>query len=198
MKALCIYHDYHHPGELAKEGLQEITPPEMSIEFTDAEDGIPGDFPTNCSILILNKANMTSSDKDASWVTKDWEIQIRDFVENGGTLLAIHSGLAGYEKGGILGSLLGGTFKWHPAMCEVSYRSDSDVFSCRDEHYFVEVYDEDAEIILTSESRYGRQPAGWICTRGRGRVVVLTPGHTSDVWNHSAFRKIVLQVLQTK
>jgi type 1 glutamine amidotransferase len=92
-------------------------------------------------------------------------------------------------------------------MCEVSYRGSIGMgrpvagsvdFICRDEQYFVDVADEDAEIFLTSESRHGIQPAGWICGRGRGRVVVLTPGHTSDVWYHPAFRRIVFQALQAK
>ncbi|MDF1567012.1 MAG: ThuA domain-containing protein [Spirochaetaceae bacterium] len=207
MKALCIYNDFHHPGALVKNGLEEFAPPEISIEFTDAEDGIPTDFPTNCGILILSKANMTASDKETSWVTRDWEIHIRDFVENGGMLLAVHSGIAGYEKGGIMGNLLGGTFKWHPEICDVSYRGSIKIgrtgigsvdFTCRDEHYFVDVFNKDAEIFLTSESRHGRQPAGWICNIERGRVVVLTPGHTLEVWNHPVFRKMILQALQTK
>lgn len=33
-------------------------------------------------------------------------------------------------------------------------------------------------------------PGGWCVERGKGRVVVLLPGHTADAWKHPQFREI--------
>jgi type 1 glutamine amidotransferase len=65
----------------------------------------------------------------------------------------------------------------------------------RDEHYFMAMNDSRADIFLQSHSEHGVQPAGWTRTHGAGRVCVLTPGHSEEVWLHPSFQKLLSNAL---
>jgi Uncharacterized protein conserved in bacteria len=64
-------------------------------------------------------------------------------------------------------------------------------FTLKDEHYFMEIIDDDLCVFLTSKSQHGEQPAGWVHTYGKGKVCVLTPGHNVEVWLHPSFQLLL-------
>lgn len=82
--------------------------------------------------------------------------------------------------------------KEHPIMEGVA-----EEFVIRDEHYQMEILAGDADIFLTSCSKTGGiQTAGYTREMGRGRLCVLTPGHTLSVWQNREFQKIFLNAVK--
>ena len=100
---------------------------------------------------------------------------------------------------------VGNRFLSHPLRCEVILKKEkehaimcgvAEEFSIRDEHYQMEILAEDADIFLTSQSKTGGiQTAGYTREIGRGRLCVLTPGHTISVWQNKEFQKIFLNAI---
>ena len=62
-------------------------------------------------------------------------------------------------------------------------------FTERDEHYHLKTLADDRDEFLISESLTGgRQTAGYERRIGKGKLVVLTPGHTLSVWKNESFQ----------
>ena len=98
----------------------------------------------------------------------------------------------------------GGAFVSHPPECEVIFEPRASHalthgvrdFAASDEHYIVAFEGSEADVLLYSRSEHGVQPAGWTRTVENGRVGVLTPGHSLEVWLHPEFQKILSNVLR--
>jgi type 1 glutamine amidotransferase len=126
------------------------------------------------------------------------------YVRQGNGLLVIHSGLAGYHEYPVLRGLMGGAFSRHPPQCPVIIEpraghhltAGGAAFTVVDEHYFMELDDDQADVFLTTVSEHGTQPGAWIRTEGEGRVCVLTPGHNVDVWRHPSYQAIIQNALR--
>jgi len=71
----------------------------------------------------------------------------------------------------------------------------SSAFTLQDEHYFMALDDDQADVFLTTVSEHGQQPGGWRRTAGEGRVCVLTPGHNLPVWEHPAYQALIVNAL---
>jgi type 1 glutamine amidotransferase len=92
----------------------------------------------------------------------------------------------------------------HPKKCPVTVfpktghalTAGAATFTVNDEHYFVALDDAAADVFMTSQSSNGVQPAGWTRREGAGRVCVLTPGHTVEVWLQNDFQKLLVNALQ--
>jgi type 1 glutamine amidotransferase len=136
-------------------------------------------------------------------MTPEVEQAMRAFVRQGGGLLAVHSGTAGYESTPVLRALLGGVFVKHPPRCPVTAEPrpghplarGAAAFTSTDEHYVMALDDARADVFLTTRSEHGEQPGGWTRGEGEGRVCVLTPGHTVDVWLQPGFQVLLERAL---
>jgi type 1 glutamine amidotransferase len=92
-----------------------------------------------------------------------------------------------------------GWFLRHPEQCAVDRLprpghpvvAGVNPFMVHDEHYFMALADHNAEVFLHSQSVPGIKPAGWTRPAGCGRVCVLTPGHTEEVWLHPMFQLLL-------
>jgi len=152
----------------------------------------------------LTKSNHVSSVDKTGWMTEAVQTSFVEYVYKGNGLLAIHSGTADYQEKTILRSLLGGVFTHHPEQCEVKMEPKANhpltngmsPFTVKDEHYFMAMYDSEADVFMTSHSEHGEQPAGWRRTEGAGRVAVLTPGHNLEVWLHPLYQTLLLNALR--
>jgi type 1 glutamine amidotransferase len=126
-----------------------------------------------------------------------------DYVQQGGGLLVIHSGSAGYAEQPVLRGLLGGVFLHHPPQCPVTVEphaghplaAGSAPFTLVDEHYFMAFDDPGADVFLNTVSEHGTQPGGWTRLAGAGRVCLLTPGHNLEVWLHPSYQQIIRNAL---
>jgi type 1 glutamine amidotransferase len=154
--------------------------------------------------VILSKSNNITAADETPWMTPAVEQAFADYVHQGGGLLALHSGTAGYQHTPHLRSLLGGVFAHHPEQCPVSSTPDSqhplaqgvEPFTLKDEHYFMEMGAAEVDIFMTTQSSHGSQPGGWTRRQGRGRVCVLTPGHNLDVWQHPSYQNLITNTLR--
>lgn len=204
MRTLVLCGDRWHSAQTAREGLAPLT--ERSITFDWIEDAVDwsADRMDTYGVAMLTKANNVSETDHNSWVTPDVEAAFLDYVRRGNGLLVVHSGLADYDQNKVLRGLMGGTFIHHPPQCPVTtelhaghpLNTGSAPFTLVDEHYYVALDDDHADVFLTTVSEHGQQPGGWTRTVAKGRVCVLTPGHNLDVWAHPSYQALLHNALR--
>lgn len=216
-KILVLCDDVWHPAEVIQRGLSSfeknmrITNQPFDYEFDfvmAAKDILTPEFIQQYPLIICCKSNNVIAANSAPWfentVTEVMGKEFRDYVENGGGFLAIHSGNVFLGNGdGVeeYTDFVGNRFLSHPLRCEVLLKkikehpimeNVADSFWIRDEHYKIELLAKDADIFLSSSSKEGGiEPAGYTRTFGNGRLCVLTPGHTLSVWENPEFQKIL-------
>ncbi|MCL2527164.1 MAG: ThuA domain-containing protein [Defluviitaleaceae bacterium] len=219
MKVLLICDDFHHPGDIPIRGIEPLK--EKGFEFDVLQDPRGFDFNTlkDYPVVILSKSDYVAFQLDIPWKSDD-DVQTAfiDYVENGGGLLVSHSGtVAGKHKPTKrLDALVGCRFTRHPNQCPVTVApikphpitKGVDMFCEIDEHYFIDILDPDVNVFAAAyappqgeESKYetewyfnnpgGIVTAGYTRTQGKGRVCVLPPGHTVEVWLNGEFQKML-------
>jgi type 1 glutamine amidotransferase len=154
-------------------------------------------------VVIFTKSDNISAVCDEPWVTDEVQRALVEYVENGGGLLVIHSGTAGYLEKPVIRGLMGGAFTTHPEQCPVTIEPKEGhpitrgctAFTAMDEHYFMEFDPRGAELFLTTTSEHGTMPGGWTRIQGEGRVCVITPGHNIEVWRHPTYQKLLINAL---
>ncbi len=204
MKTLVLCDDYWHPARVPREGLNPLKEQGFTFDWIEDAREWSAERMAAYPLVILTKSNHVSSADKSAWMTEEVESAFADYVRKGNGLLAIHSGTADYQEKTILRSLLGGVFTHHPDQCVVtiepqtshSLTTDVAPFAVKDEHYFMAMYDSQADVFMTTRSEYGEQPAGWRRTEGDGRVAVLTPGHNLEVWLHPSYQALLLNTLR--
>lgn len=203
MRILVICDDYWHPAAVPREGLALLANDDMHFDFIeDAADWSAARMSTY-PVVLFTKSNDVSSQDRTEWVDGAVERAFVDFVRQGGGLLAVHSGTAGYSETPALRALLGGIFTNHPKQCPVEVQlrdghplcQDSTPFTQIDEHYFMELDDSQADVFMTTQSEHGTQPGGWTRSEGRGKVCVLSPGHKVEVWLHPSYQALLKNAL---
>jgi len=123
------------------------------------------------------------------WMTPEIAQSIVDYVRQGGSWFAWHSGLASFEKVSAYVGMLRGHFLTHPKEhSEVTYQAaknelgiaEQAEFSLLDEHYFVTCDEANTNVFLRSSSRDGESIAGWYHLEGDGKVCCLAPAHRQE------------------
>jgi uncharacterized protein len=203
MNILVLCDDYWHPARTPRAGLNFLESGTYHFDWIEnAHDFKPerlADYP----VVILTKSNNVSAADQNPWMNEDIELALQGYVEGGGGLLAIHSGLAGFGQTAHLRPLLGGVFTQHPAQCPVTLEPTAGhaltqsvtVYTVQDEHYFMEMVDPQVDVFLSTTSEHGSQPGGWTRQQGSGRVCALTPGHNPEVWLHPSFQQLLANVI---
>jgi type 1 glutamine amidotransferase len=200
-KILVLCDDYWHPAKTPRAGLTQLAGEHAENAFDWMEDA--GHWPAfnlhDYPLVILTKSNNVSSQDKAHWMTDEVQQALLNYVQQGGSLLVVHSGTADYKETPVLRALLGGVFDMHPPQCMVTVEAIQmneltagvAPFTLKDEHYFMTMSDTPVDIFLSATSEHGTQPAGWRRTEGQGQVVVLTPGHNVEVWLHPGFQTLL-------
>ena len=204
IKTLVLCGDVWHPASIVQQGLSALEKHGFQFDWLEDAHHWLAACMAAYPLVILAKSNNLSSTEQAAWMSDDTQAAFFDYVRQGNGLLAIHSGTAGYQQTLLLRNLLGGVFTHHPEQDQVSLEPLSGhalttgvgAFMAQDEQYFMDIVDPCLDIFLTSRSAHGQQPAGWRRREGRGRVAVLTPGHTLEVWLHSSFQTLLLNCLR--
>jgi uncharacterized protein len=203
MRVLVLCDDHWHPAQTPRAGLRALAGADFQFDWIEnAADWSPvkmDEYP----LVVLVKSNDVSSADQTPWMTAEVEQAFVDYVSRGSGLLAIHAGTAGYQEAKALRALLGGVFAQHPEQCPVSVlpheghplAAGSAPFTLQDEHYFMDMDDDQADIFVTTRSAHGSQPGGWRRSQGQGRVCVLTPGHNDPVWQHPSFQALLRNAL---
>ncbi len=219
MKVLVICDDMWHPGEVVERGLQSLSGEGYTFDVVKtAKDILTPEKLTQYDALLIAKSNNVNAANTAPWfedtVTEVGPDELRAYLEAGGGIVFVHSATCISEKhmreaderfrrpAREMGKLVGCTMNGHPLRCNCSaYITDPDSpiaqgvegFTVHDEHYLITDLAGDAKVFLKWDSEPGgTQDAGWTRTVGKGRTVVLTPGHTLAVWEHPQFRKLLV------
>ena len=199
MKVLVICDDRWHPASTVRAGLEPLA--EAGYEFDFLEDATEWstDRMAGYPVVLFSKSNNVTASNLELWMTEAVERAFVAYVENGGGLLAVHSGTAEYRDMAYLRPLMGGVFTHHPKQCPVTVEpledhpltAGSEPFTLMDEHYFMEMADVGVDPFLTTVSEHGEQAGGWTRSEGDGRVCVLTPGHNVEVWLHPSYQALL-------
>ena len=207
MKILMICDDLWHPAEVIERGLGSMDPEELEFDVVKTAKDIlsPGfvkryDAAVNCHGGQINASN------GAPWfepgVTEFGPEEFRDYVAGGGGLVVVHSGLTVDRPDGpatAYTEAVGAYFLGHPPRetTHVTVTAQNEItrgvtgFSERDEHYQIRITADDIEPFLETRSEHGGTTvSGYRRLFGRGRVAVLTPGHTLAVWENPAFQTL--------
>jgi type 1 glutamine amidotransferase len=203
MRILVFCDDYWHPASTPRIGLKGLEQKGFQFDWIEDANDWPVNRLTKYPVVILTKANNISSVDQTPWVTKGVQDIFLDYVQRGNAILAIHSGIAGYEQLPIMRALMGGAFREHPDQCMVTIEPQPGhqlcagciPFTLMDEHYFIDLDDDQAEVFTTTSSEYGTQPGGWIRFEGQGKICVIAPGHNLQVWEHPSFQTLLTNVL---
>lgn len=204
MDVLVLCDDRWHPASVVRSGLSQLVTRGFDFMFVEDTLAWSPDMLVHFPAVILSKSNNISSTNHAEWMIPGVEQAFVDYVRQGGGLLALHSGTAGYQETRRLRSLLGGIFVQHPEQCPVTVKPFADhpltdgvtAFTLPDEHYHMSIEDCQADIFMTTESQHGSQPGGWRRAEELGRVCVLTPGHNLPVWQHPAYQILLTNTLR--
>ena len=198
MRVLVICDDFWHPATTVKQGLSVFKQDDIEFDWIeDAADWSPEKMATYPVVLFVKLDNVKQTDKNR-WVTEEVQQAFVNYVRAGNGLFAVHSGTV-YKDHPVMRALLGGAFINHPPQCPVTIEAkaghplaaDTQTCTLTDEHYQMELDDTDADVYMTTTSEHGTMPGAWTRTEGEGRVCVLTPGHTVEVWQHPTFQALL-------
>jgi len=221
MRVLLICGDYYHPEQIFIDGIAPLA--KLGFQFdiiTNANDFSPEKL-KGYPVVILSKPDEVSQEDRQPWKTEAVQKAFVDYVEKGGGLIALHSGVVGGKNTETLDKLLGCRFLTHPNNCPVIVQplkahpvtEGAGMFCETDEHYQIEIIAPDANILAASysppqgdESKYLEDPyfnapaaicaAAYVRTQGKGRVCILTPGHLPPVWLNPQFQKLLENTLR--
>lgn len=123
--------------------------------------------------------------------------ELARYVEAGGGLLVLHSGIC-LARNPLLPPVIGGAFTEHPAQETVTFHpmaggllSGIEPFAAKEEPYRFTLAPEGNEIILSYVYHGEIWPAGWKRPWGKGRVCMLCPGHTPEIFDIPAYREMI-------
>ncbi|MBN1878449.1 MAG: ThuA domain-containing protein [Anaerolineae bacterium] len=204
MQVLVLCDDRWHPAPTPRQGLAPLETEGVALDWIEDAREWNVERMAAYPVVILTKSNNFSAADQTPWVTPEVESALVDYVHQGGGLLVIHSGAAGYAETPGLRALMGGVFTSHPSQCPVTVTPVAghlltqgvSPFTLQDEHYFMAQDDVEADVFLTTTSEHGTQPGGWTRVEGKGRVCMLTPGHNVDVWLHPSFQALLRNALR--
>jgi type 1 glutamine amidotransferase len=203
MRTLVLCDDYYHPARTPRTGLGPLENRSWTFDWIEQGTSWSAERMGTYPAVILTKMNHISAADQRPWLTEEGETAFLDYVRQGHGLLVIHSGSAGYDQLMTLRRLMGGAFTHHPPQCPVTVEpraghplsAGSAAFTVFDEHYFMDLDDDRADVFLTTVSEHGTQPGGWTRTEGAGRVCVLTPGHNLEVWLDPSYQTLIQNAL---
>ena len=213
MKILVLCDDVWHPAEVIEKGIASLHTKEYKFDFVKAaKDILTSEMLEAYPMIIGCKSNNLTSGNAAPWfeggVTEVMAGEFQSYVERGGGFLAVHSGNSFQGEDDEVKrytEFVGNRFLTHPPRCEVTLKKMkehpvmngvAEEFAVRDEHYQIEMLVEDADIFLQSISGNGGVwTAGYTREMGKGRLCVLTPGHTLSVWQNREFQKLLLNAI---
>ncbi len=220
---LILCDDWWHPAEVIERGICGLGKNEYQFDVVKAaKDILTWDFIEQFQAIICCKGNNVTAANQQPWFEDGvHEIGPEDFfkyIESGHGFIAVHSACTFSEHSckrqeekflnpcRKFQMLIGNHFIGHPARCNINvWVSDPlhpvaqgiDSFTVHDEHYQITDLAPDAKPFLYSTSESGgTQIAGYTRELGKGRMSVITLGHTVAVWEHPAFRKLIMNSLK--
>ncbi|MEC9490247.1 MAG: ThuA domain-containing protein [Halanaerobiales bacterium] len=205
-KVLALVGDYYHPSDYLKQALKMIIKNDYQLDIFSSHQEIDWEGLLEYDVLILATwGKINDPDDEAYWLDEYHEKKIDQFLAEGGKLFLVHSGTASYPRDGLFREIAGGHFIQHPEEHpEITIKAAADNFLTQgvqdfkitDEQYFMDV-DPEVEVFLKAESdQFGESTAGWTKDYKNGKVIVLTPGHTLEVFEEKMMQKLINNILE--
>lgn len=206
-KVLALVGDYYHPSDYLKQALKMIIKKNYQLDIYSSHREIDWNGLLEYDVLILATwGKINDPDDEAYWLDQYHEQKIDQFLAEGGKLFLVHSGTASYPKDGLFREIVGGHFIEHPedhpkmtikAVAENPLTKGVTDFIIEDEQYFMDVDQKEVEIFLQAKSdQFGESTAGWSKNYKQGKVIVLTPGHTLEVFEEKMMQKLINNILE--
>lgn len=200
---LLLCDDLWHPAEVIESGIKPFMNQYNFTIVKTAKDILTPEMIAKYPVIICSKGNAVNSSNTFPWfeegVTEVCPKEFEEYVNNGGGFLSLHSGNTSKE-GEPYTNFVGNFFVGHPPRCTVEVKAVSKHpivnevrdFTVRDEHYNIKLTASDADIFLKTYSETGgEQVGGYTRTMGKGRLCVLTPGHTLSAWQQEDFKQLL-------
>ena len=210
MNVLVLCDDFWHPGEVIRRGLAPLEKDGFVLDFVEApKDILTNEFIRRYDVIVNTRGNAHSpANRNAAWfepgITAVMPEDFKKYVEEGHGFVAIHAGNTS-QLPHPMAEFIGNEFIRHPAQCDVTVKPTGDhpitagiePFTVRDEHYMINVFAPDVDVILesTSDSEAGTQIAGYTRTFVKGRLCCLTPGHNLSVFENEQYLKLIKQAI---
>lgn len=214
MKLLLLCDDKYHPGEIPIQGTKPLLDKGCTIDVvTDTSDFDPASM-FAYDVVILSKSDHISSTNHAPWKTLAFQKAMVQYVEGGGGLFVIHSGLVGGEDTELLDRLIGSRFIKHPPLDTVStfgmpmggeqHPVVKHFYASRaqDELYILEFLQTDyTETLISSRMRDAGDrleaidkyvTTGYVRTQGKGRILAVAQGHTLEAWLCDRYQTLLI------
>ena len=207
IKLLVLADDCWHPAETLMRAFKGLDNTKYLFDFVCApRDILSKRMIRDYDAVILARGNTFSSALNKNvWFDPDWcEVMPDDFgdyVAEGHGFISLHAGNC-YKLDDCpdMVRLIGNEFKYHPKQCDVTVTATKEhpitkgvqPFTARDEHYVIDVISEDADVFLKSTSDFApEQAAGYTRLIGKGRLCVLTPGHTLSAMGNNEYLRLI-------
>ncbi len=133
-------------------------------------------------------------------LTEDQSVGLIRYVRQGGGLLVLHNGLS-LQTRPELAKLLGGFFTGHPEEAVLTYQTIpsqpwitteiSDFFALEEPYQIRLDNSFDGTVFLQYRWHETLVPAGWTRLEGRGKIVVLSPGHHLETFLVEGYRTLI-------
>lgn len=219
---LVICDDLWHPAEVIETGMADLESEICHFEYMrNPEMMLTPEIMSRYPVIINCKGNCVNSANHTPWfnagVTEAGPKEFKDYIISGGNLISIHAGnsfceqyISRKEECFVepckeFVQLLGNRFIGHPPRCKVDVHvtypehpimDGVKNFSVRDEHYQIELLDKNVKILFQTKSENGgKQTGGYVKHMGKGRICVITLGHTLQVWRNKSFRRIITNAI---
>lgn len=213
MKILFVCDDIWHPADVIERGLKSMDCEELKFDLVKtAKDILSPSFVRRYDVLVNAAGGSINAANNAPWfepgVTEFGPEEFREYVAGGGGLVVLHAGLTiGGPQNPVPAytQVVGSYFTGHPPreMTHVSITEENEItrgagdFSERDEHYQIALTADDAAPFLKTTSGHGGTTvSGYTRRFGKGRVAVLTPGHTLAVWENQNYQRLVKNAIR--
>ena len=213
MKVLLLCDDTWHPAEIIERGLRSMNTEDMEFDIVKtAKDILTPEFVRSYDAVVNCHGDSINASNPNPWfekgVTEFGAEEFKAYVEQGGALVVVHSGLtvAGDKHPfpaytDVVGSYFVSHAPRELAYVRITKRNEItngvNDFCERDEHYQLMYTADDIEPFMETESAHGgTNVSGYTRIYGKGRVAVLTPGHTLAVWENPDFRKLLKNAIR--
>ena len=212
MKKICSFlGDYYHNKKIIYDAIgNALTNVDnvllASLELAEIQDAINEQKPELIIISLENRINPTDEVVD-TWLTKDLDTLITNYVKDGGAIIVLHSALASYPHDSKFINMIKGHFVTHPnEHCMVRYTTNDNIpftdktgfdYEILDEHYFVEVNEDETNVFMKSFSKeHGEQIAGWFHDHGKGKVMCIAQTHNEEGYKHKDTIRLIERAVE--
>jgi len=206
-KALALIGDRYHSPIYIRDGLiQALVRENIPVVFLTNHEALTAEALEEFELLIFLKDGMIwpngyERDSQVLWMTDEQQQAVHDFVEDGGSFLALHNSHGIYPEGGPYYELFWGDYGGHPPPEEFTVRVEDhdhpitkgvEDFLTYDEQHLSKYYGDREHLLLRNISKGNQSaPAGWWREFGEGRFVYLAPGHTPEALNHPMMQRLI-------